>query len=299
MNSFQVSLIFAFLAMIGWGVGDFLIQKTVRKVGDFQTLLWIDLVAAVVLLPFVWQDFPAMFIWDNARSLLLMTLAELLYSILLFKAYNKGKLSVVEMILIGELPFTIILGLLFFKETLSWSQLLVVIAIITGVCLISKSRRQWWEQWRYFGKKSNFIWEKGALLALAAVIFSALYNFLITSNARNISAFTAVWFPWTFGSLFLLGYIWYSQGLRSFWRSSFNYRRLILITALIDTAAWLFYALATQREELSIITTIVAGYAVIAMILGVKFNGERISLWQYIGAVIVMSGVIVMGLISK
>ncbi len=295
----QLTLIFAFLAMAFWGVGDFLIQRIVKRVGDFQTLLWIDLIAGFFLIPFVASDLPAILTWPNVLSLMVMTVIYLWYGIFLFKAYNKGKLAVVEVIMIGELPFTIILGLIFFREKLDLSQVLVILLIISGTLLISKSRMTWWDRIKDFFTGKRVVWEKGVLLATVAVVFSALYNFLTAVNSRNISAFIAVWFPWMLSSLFLLTYIVYKKGLKSFWQTSLNYKYLILFTGIIDTAAWVFYAFATENGKISVVTTIVTGYAVIALILGVKFNKERISGWQYLGAILVFFGVAIMSFIGK
>ncbi len=97
----------------------------------------------------------------------------------------------------------------------------------------------------------------------------------------------------------MLVYIVYKKGLKSSYKNIINYKELIFFTALIDTAAWIFYALATQKEELSIITAIVAGYAVIAMILDIKINQQKIGNWQYLGAFFVFVGVIIISFITK
>ncbi len=299
MDSFKISLIFAFLAMIFWGVGDFLIQKTIKKIGEFQTLLFINLFAGLALIPFVLKDFPLIFDWPNILLLIIMTIIDLLYSIFLFKAYNKGKLSVIEIALIGELPLTIFLGLIFFGEKLSFIETFLVLLIILGVFLISKSKKNWKEKIKEYFLGRKFVWEKGILFVFVAIIFSSFYNLLVAFNARTISAFTSIWFPWTLSSIFLLIYIIYKKGLKSSCKNIINYKKLIFFTALIDTAAWIFYALATQKEELSIITAIVAGYAVIAMILDIKINKQKIGNWQYLGAFFVFVGVIVISFIAK
>ena len=118
MPTLQLTIIFALAAMVLWGLGDFLIQKTVKRIGDFQTLLVIDLMAGILLIPFIWRDLSAIFYWPNFISLVIMTLIDLFYGLFLLKAYDQGKLAVIEMIMIGELPSTIILGLIFFHEKL-------------------------------------------------------------------------------------------------------------------------------------------------------------------------------------
>nr|MCU0680504.1 DMT family transporter [Planctomycetota bacterium] len=143
MFVFNFTIFFAFLAMLLWGVGDFLIQKTVRRVGDFETLLWINLIAGLFLIPFVIKDLPLIFLGSNLISLILMTIVDLFYGFFLFRAYDEGKLSVVEVVMLGELPVTIVLGLIFFQETLNISQILVIIMIILGVLLISRTKGTW------------------------------------------------------------------------------------------------------------------------------------------------------------
>ena len=49
-------VVFAFLAMLSWGVGDFFIQKTIRKIGGLETLLWIGLIGTLILIPFAIKD---------------------------------------------------------------------------------------------------------------------------------------------------------------------------------------------------------------------------------------------------
>lgn len=295
---FNFSILFSFLAMICWGTGDFFAQKTVRKIGDFKALLWINFLGGLALTPFVIKDFPLIFSGWNLVSLLALSLIQLLYGLFLFKAYDKGKLSVVEIVMIGELPLTIILGLVFFGEHLTLLQLLVVIAIIFGVFLVSKSQSTWRDKLKIllFGRK--FLWEKGVFMAVFAVLFSSVYNFFTAFNSREISAFTAVWFPWLLSSLFLIVYVFFKEDFSAFLQTSKKSYRLILSASLLDTLGWLFFALAVVSENLSIITAIVSGYAVISMFLGVRFNREKIGTWQYVGAAVVLTGAVVMSFLT-
>jgi len=53
---------------------------------------------------------------------------------------------------------------------------------------------------------------------------------------------------------------------------------------IIDITAWLCYSFALSQKELSIMTSITESFVVIAMILGIIFNKERIRPIQYLGA---------------
>jgi len=295
---FSASIVFSFLAMICWGCGDFLIQRTVRKIGDFKSLIWVNFLGGLMLTPFVIKDFPLIFQGWNLLSLIILSLIQLVYGLFLFKAYKKGKLSVIEVVMIGELPLTIVLGLIFFGEKLNGLQLLLILIILIGVFLVSKTRSTWRDKLRNLLKGKRFLWEKGVVMAIFAVLFSSAYNFFTALNSREISAFTAVWFPWLLSSIILIVYLFYKEGLGGFIKESKPFSRLIFGASILDTLAWLFFALAVTSEDLSIITAIVSGYAVVSMFLGVRFNKEKISSWQYLGAALVLAGAVTISLLT-
>lgn len=294
----QLSILFSFLAMICWGTGDFFAQRTIRQLGDFKTLLWINFLGGLALTPFIIKDWPLIILWPNLLTLIFLALIQLVYGLFLFRAYSQGKLSVIEVVMIGELPLTIILGFIFFGERLSFLQVLVVLIILVGIFLVSKSRPAWQDRVRDLFTGRRFIWEKGVFFAIFAVLFSAAYNFFTAYTSREISAFTAVWFPWLSSSLIIMFYLLIKEGLGSFFQKSWRHKKLIISASLLDTFGWLFYALAISQEELSIITTIVSGYAVVSMILGLRFNHEKISYWQYLGAASILIGAAIMSFIS-
>ena len=51
-----LGVFFACLALVAWGAGDFLIQRSARRFGDWAALFYIELFATTILLPFVWSD---------------------------------------------------------------------------------------------------------------------------------------------------------------------------------------------------------------------------------------------------
>src|SRR3989338_5162070 len=95
--SLALGIFLAFVAMLCWGFGDFLIQKSTRKFGDWNTLFIISGIGAIVLFPFISKDLPSLM--EDNRSLLLLgasSLVLLFASILDFEALKEGKIAVVE-----------------------------------------------------------------------------------------------------------------------------------------------------------------------------------------------------------
>ena len=74
---------------------------------------------------------------SNLLVLLLLGIITFLAAVLDFQALMVGKLSVIEIIFEIELPITIVLAFIFFKETFSLIQILLMILIFLGVILMA------------------------------------------------------------------------------------------------------------------------------------------------------------------
>ncbi len=282
-------ILFAFGAMLGWGIGDFLIQRTVRKIGAVGTLFWITLFSSFALLPFIFYDLSSLNL-KQIIDLVFLGLAGFASGFVHMKALEIGKLSVVEIILSIELPLTILLGIIFFAERLNLIQVLLIILLFIGIILVSVD----------FTKvnKKDFL-EKGSLLALLTAGLVSFVNFLTATQAKEISPIMALWLPWLTCGFFAGGYILSKNKLQPFLKTCKINWKLILAMVIVDTGAWVFYVLAVAKEELSITVAITESFVVIALILGVIFNKEKINKIQYFGAGVAVTCSLIIGLVSK
>ncbi len=188
-----------------------------------------------------------------------------------------------EVIIEIELPVSVILGFLFFRETLTFTQFFTIFLIFAGIIMISM---------RSFSGAhlANFKkLENGALLALLAAIFMGFENFFIAVGSKQVSPLMVIWLPWLVIAVVSLFFIWRGKGFGSLLRDASRFRRLILITGIIDTLGWLFYATALAKNELSIITAITESYPAITVFLGVLINKEKILPHQYGGAALALA----------
>jgi drug/metabolite transporter (DMT)-like permease len=264
--------------MFCWGVGDFLIQRSVRKVGDLESLAIIGLVGAVGLLPFVLLEFSSLFYLENLLILLVLGIITFFGAIFDFEALKKGKLSVVEVVIEFELPLTIIIGFVLFRESLSLWQLLLVVPVFFGILLMAVGSSS-----RKIDNPFERI-EKGVFLGLIAAIGMALINSFTALSSRQISPIMAVWFPFLIIFLMSFAVLWKQGKLRNSLGDMHKYKELLLWMGLFDTAAWLFYAVALSSYNIGVITAITESYPVIALVLAVFINKEKISFRQYVGA---------------
>lgn len=282
----EISVIFAFLAMICWGFGDFFIQRCTRKIGNLESLAYIGIVGIIVLIPFIISDFNSIFNYKNLILLTSLGIITFVAAMLDFEALKKGKLSIIDVILEIELPITIALGFIFLKESLSPLQFLFVFIILIGIIFTATKSFSHW--------KARL--EKGVLFAIFGAIAMSFVNVLTGVSAREISPLMAIWVPWIVFSLISFAVIIKRKKTKQFIKDGFKFKSIVIPMSILDTAAWIFYAYALAKEEISIITAITESYPALALVLGVVFNKEKIKWYQYFGAFIAICGSIVLGL---
>jgi drug/metabolite transporter (DMT)-like permease len=192
-----------------------------------------------------------------------------------FEALKKGKISVVEVLIELELPVTIILGFIFLREKLSLFQYITIAIIFISMVLMAT------KSFKHFKTKI----EKGVILAIIAAIGFGVINFLTAISSKNISPLMAIWIPWIIFTVISMTLIIKREGIKRFYKNGLKFKYLILFMGIFDTLAWLFYAFAVSKNEISIITAITESYPAVALFLGVLINKEKIKWYQYLGAI--------------
>jgi drug/metabolite transporter (DMT)-like permease len=192
-----MGVLFAIIAMLFWGVGDFLIQKSTRQVGKIRiksffsclkrrrfgnlvVLFYITFIGAVIISPFISKEI-INFINDfdvyNWAMLGALSLVMLLGAIFDFKGLKMGKISVIEPVFAFEIPITALLAAAIIKESLNFGQTILIIALFVGIVLVTT---------RSFKIFSRGGWklEKGVVYAMLGVVCFGSVNFLIGISAR-------------------------------------------------------------------------------------------------------------------
>lgn len=109
-SAIVIGVLLALGAALFWGIGDFLIQKTTRRVGDWETLFLISLIGSIILAPFVYSSLGAAL--SNRSDLFLLLFigaVQFIEALINFEAYRRGKIAVIEPILSLEIPIVAVL----------------------------------------------------------------------------------------------------------------------------------------------------------------------------------------------
>lgn len=286
-----MGITFALLALLSWGIGDFLLQKSARRFGDWDALLYITLFASVLLLPFIWNDLELIFAASKTTLLLFFCSIVLLFAAMLdLEALRVGKISVVEPIYALEVPVTAALASVLLGERLDTLQTFLIITLVAGIFLVAT---------KSFSHFKHIHTEKGAWLAILATICMGLANFLFAVSARATSPLLINWFTSIFILTITFTYLIFNKKLAAafaFWR---NNKKLIIGVGIIDNLAWIFYGLAVLYIPVAIAIGISESYILLAAGLGVIYNKEKLQRHQFFGMGLCVVSVIVLSLVTK
>ncbi len=280
----HTAILFAFVALVGWALGDFFIQRTARLLNSYSTLFIIGSIGAVGLLPFVFADV-ASITSDQYMSLSVLSGIILVYAMVIFEALRRGKLSVVETVVAFELPLSVMLAIFMAGEKFTLVQFGFFILIGGGILAAVTQK---FEHLHYH----KHIFEKGVVLAFIGAFLSALVNFYIGSYAQTMSPLLVIWATHTILALVCGAIIIIRGEWRSFVRIAKKNPFTVVATGVFDNMAWIGYAFATSLMPISLTVTISESYIALAALLGFLIGKERLGSHQLVGAILAISGAI-------
>ncbi len=284
-----IGIIFALGALVGWGLGDFAIQRSIRAIGPFKALFYITAGGGIALFPFIWPELPSLFshppllFWISSAAVI-----SFLAAVLHFEAFKIGKLSIIEPILGLELPLTVLLAVLLHGEPFSLIQGILTGVIFVGVLItITQHRLQ-----LHYHKR---LFEKGVIFSVGAACCLALVNLTFGISSQQTSPLLTLWYTHSFIALDCLIYFAIRpQSGKGLLKSLRIHPGIILTTIIIDNLAWISYGYATTYIAISLAITISESYIVLAVLLGLFINHDRIRRHQIIGAICTSTAVILL-----
>lgn len=278
---------YAIGAMLGWGVGDFAIERSTLRVGAIPSLFYISVFSTIVLFPLAWPYLGIIFSHSHYFWLLALAgVATFVGSTLQFIAFEKGKLSVIEPILGLELPITIGFAIAFGNEIFTWLQAFLTFIFFVGLILVvTKHHLQLHYHKRMF--------ESGVVLSLVAALLYGLQNFTIGSGSQQISPWATLWFIHTLTAVGCLVFLVFfpkrhmAISLKQHWP-------IVTLMVFLDSAAWVAYSLAVTKIPISLAITIGESYIILTVLLGLILNRDKVKFHQIIGMAIACFAVIVL-----
>jgi drug/metabolite transporter (DMT)-like permease len=280
----------AFVAMLCWGFGDFLIQRSTRKIGNWETLFAITAFGSVVLFPFVYKDIPTLFTPPYSGLGVLVVSSIVLFgaALLDFEALRIGKLAVVEPIWSFEIPAAALFAFFILGERLSWIQIILATSLIGGLILVSLRSRI----------TARMLFEKGVFISFVAAISMGAASFFMGWGARETDPLMANFFTALFIAVGCLIYFIRKGKFRHVLRDINAHKALLLPMSIADNTAWVAFATAMVFAPIGIAVALSESYIIFAVILGLAVNKEKLKRHQFVGLVIALISAIILAAIT-
>ncbi|MCW6160062.1 MAG: DMT family transporter [Candidatus Micrarchaeales archaeon] len=281
--SYLIGVLFAFAALFLWGGGDFLIQRTTRRIGDWETLFLIVGIGTVVLTPFVYTQIIGYL--SVPSILIVLVLASVLgffASMLFLESLKRGKIAAVEPIMALEIPVVAIMSLFIISEMLSPLEILLVAAIMVGLILVSLKEEH----------LKHLRLERGVLLMVAAAVLFGASAFFVGYGARLSNPLFVNWFTGLGMAILTFVYLLFKGDLHELVRNTLKFPKLVLATALVDTFAWVSFAFASVFIPITIAVALSENYIGVAALLGLLLNKEKLVVHQKAGFAVALAGAV-------
>lgn len=286
-----MGILFAFLALLAWGFGDFLIQRSTRKFGDWISLFFIEIIATIAILPFVFKDLPGLFSSPKDLSLLFFISGALLFAAWFdLESLRVGKISIIEPVFALEVPVAATLAAFLLSEHLSFWQVLLITVLVISIFSISI---------KSFTHLKTIHLEKGVLLAVLATVTMGLVNFLFGHGSRETHPLMINWFTSFFIAIVSFAILIKKSQLGLIKQDWKNNKKLILGVGVIDNAAWVAFSYSTLYIPIAISTGISEAYIALSSVLGLTLNKEKLKSHQKAALVCCIAAAIILAVLTE
>lgn len=278
-------MIFGLIAAFCFGLSDFIVTQATRKLQTLPALLGIQFIASLLLggyiliqststpdaLPLVWM------------SMIGISVVNFVGTLLLYRAFEKGTLSIVSPIGSG---FAVVTAMLAFAggERLPFNSIIGVILLIVGVLTVTRSIQSDRQQVTLAGIPEAVIasicmgiyfWAIGFITPYLGVILPVLIT-------RIVQFFCAL----------LLICV---KGIQ-FPRISLSTGMILVVAALLDTGALLSFNKGQAVDYTTSTTALTSLYSVITILMAGWILKEKLIKTQWMGIGIILCGVIIVSI---
>ncbi len=282
-----LGLMLGILAMFSYGIENLLLAKLSRRIGPFRTSFWYQTIALAMF------AVAAMFLLSNVQfsaltfCLIILTAVVSVIGIISFNTgLRKGNVSAISTVSSAWAVVTVILGVIFLRESLSPQQVLCIAIIVVGTVLVSYGHGQ--------GKESNSKkLAAGMGWAFLTLFAWGAYAFLSALLAISIGWFNAGFYIILSSIAVFLVYGFLSKQDFQFGKGNLLY---LVPVAAFDVAASLSYNLGVTASYTAVVATITSASPFVTVLLAAIFMRERLTAVQKVGVMLILAGIVLLAL---
>lgn len=282
-----MGVLFGLLAALGWGGADFLVAQVSRRMGILQALLLIQLagLVAIVLVLAVRFGLPAASagVWAQAAGLAALNMV---CTVLLYRSYAIGTLSIVSPITSGFAVVTALLALAS-GERPNGLALLGALLLVGGVTVVARGQGG-----PRLGLRS--LMAPGTPEAVGAAVGYGVYFWGLDFVTPSLGIVWPVLLARivSFGSVAL----WMLHRQIAPVRPPRAVLPLVLGCAVFDTVAFLAFNSGLGSADTTIVTALSSLFSAITVLLAWAVSRERLASYQWAGVGIILAGVLLVSI---
>jgi drug/metabolite transporter (DMT)-like permease len=277
-----MGIILGLLAAIGWGSGDFAISRVTRLIGVVQTMFYVQLfgIIAICMVLLVRHDLPTTDLgaWGLGIAANMMSLGG---TLLLYRAFAIGTLSIVSPIVSGFAVITTMLALLM-GERPGLLALGGAVLVIVGVVIAARS------------PSGDAVGSRGIIEAVGAAICIGVYCWAISYIIPTLGIAWPVLIGRLLTFLVALGLM-VRSGSRPV-RLEREVWPFAVGAAILDTIAFLCFSVGVSGTYVSVVTALSSIFSAVTVLLAWIFLRERLSMSQWVGVAGLLVGVLLVSI---
>jgi drug/metabolite transporter (DMT)-like permease len=279
----------AVVAMVSWGVADFLAKKAIDQIG-YRTSIVINQAVALVPILFIAAFFFRVPSFSPllVGEIVLAGVTGVIGYIFFYRGFGKGNVSVVAPITASWSVITVLLAAFLFAEALTPLQIVGVIAVFTGVFFASTNFAELKKSIKMGG------WSAGATDALIAMVAWGISYALLKPITSEVGPVLALFLLKILAVAALFSWTTVTKT-----KVSFPAKMIFLFLAvagLLDFSAYLAFNFSLNTQYVSVVSAIVATAPAITIALAYVFLKERIVRNQKLGIIAILVGLVLISL---
>ena len=293
-----IGIIAGLIAMLCWGIADFLQAIIIKRVGSSKTMVMSNVLSVILTLPLFILFVSKGHLLIDLTSIFLIIGAcviDVIAVIAFMKSFEIGEICIVTPISASYSFISVILAILFLGERLPGAKLIAIVVIIAGIFLTSTDM-----------KKFRLKAEKGVVESIVAMIGWGVFFFIIGLAMRQLhSAFpgaglwdipgTIFFFTTLINGTLLASYGFIMKGIPG--KKEIRQNILFLVVNFfLYSLAWISVNYGIAQELISIVTPVSSLYPALTVILAVIFFKEKTAPSQRIGIFLTLFGIFLISL---
>ncbi len=188
-----------------------------------------------------------------------------------------------------EIPAAALLAFFFLGDEISWMQIFVIVVLIINLFLVS-----------FRGKflSKNFLLEKGVIIFMFGAILMGAADFLLGWGSRVTDPLMANFVLNVIMASVSFIFIVFRGGISKLISDVKKNPAQVLAMSITDNVAWIAYSFAMVLVPIAIATGLSESSIIIAVLLGLFVNKEKLQRHQKIGLVGAIVSAIVLAFIT-